>query len=224
MESIDELVRRDAAAWQRAVAAAETSEVVSASADIAVLKIQGPGPRRNRLALSLSVAALVVCLLGAGTVIVAQRLGHNDRTPTNIASNPAAGSTRAVEPSNATELIITPGELDPQVPVALPANEQLTKPPLLPGTKFSNSVSASWSFFNTSPDGRQITIGYRASFSCFSSDGLSVSQTDSAVVIAVIGHVSSGMCLDMSRYGFATVTLDEPLGQRSLYHATVTYQ
>jgi hypothetical protein len=213
---IDELIRTDAAAWQRA----NDHSSIEQRAALTV--------RHRVRARGLVLAGVTAVIAALGIAVLATQV-HRHR----------GGSGTGTPPTVVSELPTAPPITDPQTPGPFQDSRAGAFSPVHrigPATTVDSGnkvVSMSWRLAQLSKDGRSIKIVFVAGGGCTSLLGISVTENVDSVLIASIGVEPSpiptvapdgtpiGGCTNELKIGDGIITLSAPLANRPLLHAPV---
>lgn len=120
---------------------------------------------------------------------------------------------------------ITAGPTDPMRPTADPmfgTTPELTYP-RLSSDAAARYASAPWKLLGATSHGSELHIGFAAGVpGCSHPEGVYVLESPSVVVIATLtSHRSSDTCTSALTLGRSAVRLAQPLGSRTLRHASI---
>ncbi len=116
---------------------------------------------------------------------------------------------------------------DPLTPSTGTEDHRALPAQVIPAPRIDNEtwLSMPWKFRSISPDGRTIVIAYVAGDGdCVKPAGMVIEQQKSLVAIEIVSHqdLTRQACPSVLIPGRATITLDTPLGSRTLLHVTVS--
>lgn len=200
---IDDLLRRDGAAWRAEIDTSAQDDEPMRPREVVGLDT----PRRRRLPVVALVAAAVAVIALGGLWLGGQR--HGSQAGQSGTSLPTAGATTdPLRPSLPRDLRVT-----------LPLHPAVTAAP-----STVPRISMPWKLSAIDNAHKTLAIYYvTGDGDCYRPAGVAVAQTARYVEIQVLSTAEPHRtaCPTLLALGRAVVTLNAPLGHRTLLHASV---